>query len=199
HRNIALISIIGAVSFFAIIGSISFLSDHLRTDNALLFTAADVGMIISIGGFIGIFFSPIAGRFIDVCSPRLAALVGMSITIPSVVLTAFVQDFYLFLTLSAFNGIGGAFLWTGLLTTAVAEIPRMRGTTSSIFNSSRFSGYAISPILLGPVYSHFNYIGIALTCGALLIIASLLAYILPRKKCKELSEQPSVPAGDQRR
>ena len=193
HRNIILSSSIGAMGFLASIGSLSFLSLYLRSSSFAL-GPSEMGIIISMGGFVGIFFSPIAGRLTDICSPRLATILGICITAPAVLLTAFVGEYYQFLALSSLNGIGTSFMWTGLLTTAVGEVPRLRGTTSSIFNSSRFTGYAVSSILLWPIYSDFRYIGIAFACTGILLAGVLIALALPAKPCREKSEIP--PAAD---
>ncbi|MEM2839370.1 MAG: MFS transporter [Thermoplasmata archaeon] len=184
HRILIIVSIIGALGFFAGIGNISFLSDYLRTEPSLGFGAADVGLVISVSGFMGIFASPIAGKVTDRCSPRLSTMLGISIVIPSVFLTAFAGEFYQFLTLSIFTGLGMSFMWTGLLTQTVGEMPALRGTASSLFNGSRFSGYAISPILLTPIYLTASYFGIAMVCSAILAVAGLISILLPQKKCK---------------
>ena len=184
HRVLIVASMIGAMGFFAGIGNISFLSDYLRAAPSLQFGAADVGLVISMSGFTGIFVSPIAGRVTDRCSPRLSVLLGISITIPSVFLTAFASEFYQFLSLAVFTGIGTSFMWTGLLTQTVSEIPALKGTASSLFNGSRFSGYAISPILLTPIYLAASYFGIAMVCSIILIAAGLISMLLPRKCCK---------------
>lgn len=184
HRVLIITSMIGAMGFFAGIGNISFLSDYLRTAPSLQFGAADVGLVISMSGFTGIFVSPIAGRVTDRCSPRFSALLGIAITIPSVFLTAFAGEFYQFLSLAIATGFGTSFMWTGLLTQTVSEIPELRGTASSLFNGSRFSGYAISPILLTPIYLAASYFGIAMVCSAILLIAGLISMLLPRRRCK---------------
>jgi len=190
HRVLVLTSVIGAIGFFAGIGNISFLSDYLRTAPALQFGASDVGLVISMSGFMGIFVSPIAGRVTDRCSPRLSALLGISIATPSVFFTAFAGELYQFIALSVLTGIGTSFLWTGLLTQTVSEIPELRGTASSLFNGSRFSGYAISPILLTPVYLAGSYFGIAMVCSAILIVAGIISMSLPRRRCTEKSTIP---------
>jgi len=188
HRVLVMSSLIGAMGFFAGIGNISFLSDYLRTAQGLLFGASDVGLVISMGGFMGIFVSPVAGELTDRCSPRLSVLLGISIAAPAVFLTAFAGEFYQFIALSSLTGIGTSFMWTGLLTQIVSEMPELRGTASSLFNGSRFSGYAISPILLTPVYLSASYFGIAIVCSLILVIAGLLAQLLPRKHCDEESK-----------
>lgn len=185
HRVLIIASLIGAMGFFAGIGNISFLSDYLRTAPELQFGAADVGLVISMSGFAGIFASPIAGRVTDKCAPRFSVLLGIAIAAPSVFLTAFADAFYQFLILTVSTGIGTSFMWTGLLTQVVNELPTLRGTASSVFNGSRFSGFAISPILLTPIYLFANYFGIAMICSIILVFAGFISIMLPHRKCRK--------------
>jgi len=70
-----------------------------------------------------------------------------------------------------------------LLTISIEELPTLRGTSSSVFNSSRFSGYAIAPTLLAPVYAAFNFDGIAFACVTIAVVALILSRCLSGKAC----------------
>ncbi|HRR67433.1 MAG TPA: hypothetical protein P5063_07300, partial [Methanomassiliicoccales archaeon] len=77
-----------------------------------------------------------------------------------------------------------AFIWTALLTLAVEIVPGLKGTTSSIFNSARFFGYSLAPLLFAPIYSFLGFgtvllVGLGLTVSALLVVGMLAAQLGP--------------------
>jgi len=181
NRNLILASIIGALAFIATIGNISFLSATLS--DMFGYEPKDLGIILAISGIAGIFVSPWAGALTDRCSPRLSVIVGLAIAAPAIALLAFSTEFYHFITLIAIAGGGGTFIWAGLLTLTIEEIPALRGTCSSIFNSSRFSGYAVSVVLLGPIFLVFGFAGIAFASAMILVSALIMATFLTGKSC----------------
>lgn len=182
NRNLVLISVIGALAFFATIGNLSFLSDSLRYA-PFDYSSSEVGLLLTVAGLVGIFVSPIAGAFIDRFSTRLSTMIGLSIAAPMIALLALSSDYFVFMALLAVLGAAGTFIWAGLLTISIEELPSLRGTSSSVFNSSRFSGYAIAPTLLAPIYAVFNFDGIAITCMVIAVAALILSRCLSGKAC----------------
>jgi predicted MFS family arabinose efflux permease len=61
----------------------------------------------------------------------------------------------------------------------VAVPSRMKGTSSSVFNSARFLGFALSPIMLAPLYVSAGFDFVMVAC-ALMGVAGLLLAALPR-------------------
>jgi DHA1 family multidrug resistance protein-like MFS transporter len=170
-RNVALLSTIGFLVFFAFIGVISFVSDFL-TLPPLLMKEREVGIILASSGTAGIIASPFAGELVDRIGRRPTAIYGFLITGATLVMMNFAQSFSAFVLLLFIFGTGTAFIWSSLLTISVEILPQMRGTVSSVFSSARFFGYAFAPIVLIPIY---NATGIGIiyiigTCIALLSI-----------------------------
>jgi len=182
NRNIALISAVGALAFFASIGNLSFLSDTLR-EPPFVYSGLDVGVVLASSAMVGIIVSPFAGAISDRRSPRFATSLGIVIVAPAIALLALATEFYQFILLVAFAGGGGTLIWAGLLTVSIEEIPSLRGTSSSVFNSARFSGYAISPVLLAPIFSSFSFDGVAITSAIILVAALILTRCLAGKAC----------------
>jgi MFS family permease len=69
-------------------------------------------------------------------------------------------------------GTGTAFIWASLLTITVEIIPRLKGTVSSVFNSFRFFGYSLAPLVFAPIYS-FDGFGPVLLVGLVLSMVAL--------------------------
>lgn len=168
-KNVAILSVIGFVVFFAFIGVISFISDFL-TLPPLLMKERQVGIILASSGIAGIIASPFAGVFVDRVGRKQTAIYGFLISGGTLVLLNFAQSFYAFVLLLFLFGSGTAFIWASLLTISVEVIPEMRGTVSSVFNSARFFGYAFAPIILIPIYN-------ASSISAIYLIGTIIAIL----------------------
>jgi hypothetical protein len=79
-------------------------------------------------------------------------------------------------------GTGTAAAWTSLNTLAVQLSPSLRKPVTSVYNAIKFSGYALSPVLLSLLYVPFGLTGVQFGCLAAILTASLLAI-----KCKPSS------------
>ncbi|MEE9564390.1 MAG: MFS transporter [Candidatus Hydrothermarchaeaceae archaeon] len=172
-RNVALLSMVGFLVFFAFISVISFMSDFLSLP-PLLMKERQVGVILASSGIAGIIASPFAGAFVDRIGRKATATYGFLITVASLVLLTFAGDFYAFVLFLFLFGCGTAFIWSSLLTISVEIIPNMRGTVSSVFNSARFFGYAIAPTVLLPVYTSIGISVIYLVGTVIAIVCILL-------------------------
>lgn len=171
NRDVVLLSTIGFLVFFAFMGVISFISDFL-TLPPLLMKEHQVGIILASSGVAGIIASPFAGVFVDRIGRKPTAIYGFLITGAILVLLTFAESFYAFVLLLFLFGCGTACIWASLLTVSMEVIPDMRGTVSSVFNSTRFFGYALAPIILIPIYnvSTINVIYLIGTCIAILCV-----------------------------
>jgi MFS family permease len=172
NRNVLLLSTVGFLVFFAFIGVISFISDFL-TLPPLLMKERQVGIVLASSGIAGIIASPFAGVLVDRVGRKQTAVYGFLITGATLVLLNFAQDFYTFVLLLLLFGCGTAGIWASLLTMSTEILPDMRGTVSSVFNSARFFGYALAPIILIPIYNTSG-INVIYLIGTLIAILSIL-------------------------
>ncbi len=78
-------------------------------------------------------------------------------------------------------GTGSQILWASLFTLTVEFIPDIKGTVSSVFNSSRFLGYAISPLILGSVYLEQGYDAVLVITAITITVAIGLSILLRSK------------------
>jgi len=184
NRNVEYLMLCGFITFFSYIGAISFISAEL---SSLGFTDASIGVIISSAGIAGIISSPIAGRIADFLGRRAAAVIGYSI----VAITLFILSisdrniFELDIVLFFILGIGTAHIWSSLLTLSVEVIPEMRGTSTSLFNSARFFGYASAPLFLSPIFEKFGMSTVALVASLSAIFSGLVVVFLVRESKTE--------------
>ena len=166
NRNIALLSSAGFLAFFLQIGVMSFVSEHLDS-SALSLSSAEIGVVLGVSGFLGLIFAPLAGKLVDVRGARTCAAVGLILAVVSSFVLQFADQYSEFLAIMSITGVGSSFIWASLLTMVVRAYPVLKGTSSSIFNSARFTGYAMSTILLTPFYVSFGFAPTMMLCGLL--------------------------------
>jgi len=174
NRDVALLSGSGFLAFFAFGGVISFVSVYLASPSLDL-DASEIGVVISLSGLVGIFTSPLAGRSVDKIGPRCCVSVGFLVTAGMAIALSQAQSYTHFLLLLPVMGAGTGFIWSSLLTMLMRIGPSMKATSSSVFNSSRFTGYAVSPILLTPLYDIAGFGVVVVACGVLGMVALGLA------------------------
>jgi predicted MFS family arabinose efflux permease len=75
-------------------------------------------------------------------------------------------------------GTGTALIWASLLTMTVEIIPHLKGTVSSVFNSTRFFGYSLGPLVFGPLYALQGFDAVLLVGMALSLLCLPLVRIL---------------------
>jgi len=182
-RSVVALSAAGFMGFFSFMGVNSFLSDALSRP-PFNFQPSTIGIILSIGGGIGIFLSPISGYLTDRFGRGKIAYTGLSACIFSLFLMLVARDFVVLAISMALFGIGGNLFWLPLNALSVELKPEKRGAVSSIFNGIRFFGYASAPYLLTPIYegwgtvvlSGFQLV-IALSIGVALVNIPIIRYL----------------------
>ena len=160
--------------FIAYIGIMTFTADHMKTSLGL--PSDKIGTILSGTGFSGIIVSPIAGFLGDHLGRKKVFFGGCSIAILSVVMmvlspNAFTPYLICFLVL----GTGAATAWTSLNTMAVESSPSLRQPVTSVYNAIKFSGYALSPVILSFLYAPLHIRAVRLACICAIVIACFLA------------------------
>lgn len=166
----------GFLAFMAFAGMISFVSEYLDT-GPLSLTPEQIGIALSAGGVVGIFFAPFAGMLVDRKGARCCVAVGFLVSASAAFAMQFADSYDEFVALLVVSGVGGSFVWSSLLTMVVAVPPRMKGTSSSVFNSARFLGFALSPIVLAPLYLQVGFDPVMTVCASLGMAGLALAAI----------------------
>ena len=65
---------------------------------------------------------------------------------------------------SLYFGAGSSTAWTSLNTLAVEVVPDLRKPVASLYNSFKFTGYALSPPVLSLLYVPFSISGVRWGC-----------------------------------
>jgi len=160
--------------FVAYIGIMTFTADHLKTNVSL--SSDQIGALLSITGFSGIIASPIAGLMGDRLGRVRVFIAGTMISILCVALMALMEYSYgNYLVLFLSFGAGAATAWTSLNTMAVQISPSLRKPVTSVYNSIKFAGYAISPVILSTLYAPFQLKAVQWGCIGAIIISSYCA------------------------
>ncbi len=165
------LSVAGFCAFVGFIALIAFLPDHLT---ALGHTPLEVGAVLSVAGLVGIPASVMGGRAVSRIGRRpvaLAGFVGAALTEFCLTL-ALPYHLPLWAYAAAVGGVGlsVAMLWAATLTLSVEVDPQARGTTSSIFQFSRFLGFSLTPLLLQHPYQTQGL-------GAVLAVATGMLFV----------------------
>ena len=166
--------------FMAYIGVMTFTADYLKST---LHLASDrVGTVLSVTGFSGIIVSPLAGFVGDRIGRKKVFLIGTAIAILAIflmILTPFSFGRYLILFLLL--GIGAATAWTSLNTMAVQLSSSLRQPVTSVYNSIKFTGYALAPAVFALLYTPFKLNAVLMGCIIAVIFSSVLAIVHKRE------------------
>jgi len=147
YAGVRFISLAAFALLLGYIGLMTFVADYLKESFSL--RSDKLGLILSMTGFSGILTSPIAGFLGDRFGRTSVAVGGGVLMIIAVLGLAMVQYTYSkYLWLFFLFGVGSATTWTSLNTLAVELIPHLRKPVSSVYNSFKYFGYALSPLVL---------------------------------------------------
>ncbi|MGQ9581938.1 MAG: MFS transporter, partial [Thermoplasmatota archaeon] len=183
-RGIALASACGALGFIGYGGVLSLLSEHLSSPPFGL-SAAAIGSIISASGAAGILFSPLAGWSADRLGRARTSALGLALAGALMSTLGAARDQATLAALFFATGAAMAFGWAGLMTLALELRPEMRGTSSSLFNASRFLGYAAAPQLMAAPFLLSGMGAAFLLAASSLLAASALAASLGSRESGE--------------
>jgi len=188
-RSVIALSAAGFMGFFSFMGVNSFLSDALSRP-PFNFQPSTIGVILSVGGGVGIILSPISGYLTDRFGRGRIAYTGLAICIISLLIMLVARNFVVFIISMALFGIGGNLFWLPLNALSVELKPEKRGAVSSLFNSTRFFGYAVAPYLLTTIYEDW---GTAILSGFQLIITLSIAVALATVPVIKYLERQDLP------
>ncbi len=181
-KGVATLCLLGFLTFLCYMGAIGFLSDHLSIP-PLSFDERSIGLLVGMSGVAGMFAAPLGGRLVDAKGRTFTASIGFAVVGLAMGFLYFSSDWAQFAASLLVFGTGTAFIWASLLTITVEIIPRLKGTVSSVFNSSRFFGYSLAPLVFAPIYS-FDGFGLVLLVGLVLSLAALPAVYLLRSQLR---------------
>jgi len=160
--------------FIGYIGIMTFTADHLKSN--LNLPSDQIGAVLSVTGFSGIIVSPIAGFLGDRLGRRNVFLGGTVIALTAIALMACVTYSYsTYLVLFLVLGTGAATAWTSLNTMAVQISVSLRKPVTSVYNAIKFTGYALSPVILSVIYGPFHLRAVQFGCMGAVVISSFLA------------------------
>ncbi len=184
QKSVVLLSISGFLVFFSMIGVMSYIPD-LLSQGPYFMKDYEIGFIISMAGFAGILASPIAGVMVDRMGRIKTALFGSVIMLATLIFLILGDSLLRFSILFSLLGFGSATVWAPFQTLAVEMIPRARGSVSSLFNSSRFFGYALAPAVLSPFYLAFSINSIYSISASLMLVCFWLVYLIGKTRMIE--------------
>jgi len=174
YHNVRYLSFSAFSLFIGYIGLMTFVADYLKVTYSL--PSDKTGLILSMTGFFGILASPIAGVLGDRRGRIPIAYLGGGIMVAAVLGLAVIDySYWKYLVLFALFGIGSATAWTSLNTLAVEVVPDLRKPVASVYNCFKFSGYALSPVILSLLYIPFSIPAVRWACIASILISLLLA------------------------
>lgn len=177
RADVAFLATAGFLTFLAYTGALSFVSDRLSL-SPLYLSESQIGMLMTATGIAGMITSPIGGNLVDRIGREKTATIGyvlLSVALFSLFLSRSEVDYFVSLGLL---GGGVAIVWSSLLTLTVEVAPDTKGTVSSLFNSFRFFGYALAPVLFSPLYVAMGLGAIELVGILIVVVASLVVWMI---------------------
>ncbi len=175
-RSVIYLSLAGLLTFLCYGGTLSFISDSLSLA-PLSFSPEDIGTIMAGAGLAGMFIAPIGGAMVDRLGRLSAAAIGIAVMIAAFFFFTQADSFFSYLGSMAVLGAGSSIVWSSLLTLTVEVVPERKGTVSSIFNSARYFGYSMAPIVFAPIYVAFSIDAIHILGMAIAVMALAATYL----------------------
>ena len=184
NRKVLLIGFLGMILFFTRLSIYTFLSNIILYPPYNL--SSDLwGMYLFMAGLGGMIAGLLAGFLADYVGREKVASIGF-IMLNVVISLYLVIEWFSYLPLLLFLlGVFGSFSMTPLNTLAVEVNPKLRGTASSIYNSLRFIGYALAPVLPFPIYARYGISSIFMMNLFLALIGFILMVLALQKKEKK--------------
>jgi MFS family permease len=179
-RQLQLTCLGGFAAFFSYGAALTFVGNSMEGPPFLMSEAA-IGTAIALGGVAGILVSPAAGWMADRAGRGKASMVGFSLAVASYAGFALVSDSLSATMLFFVTGAAMAFTWAGLITLSVEVVPGARNTSSTLFNATRFTGYALSPFLLVFLYTSKGLAAVMAVASAMALVGLAAACALARR------------------
>jgi len=159
-------------------------------------TETQVGLVISLYGFIFAFAQPFAGAITDRAGKRKPfILVGLAMMMLATLGFMFAHQYVWILTLRCIQGLGVAMIIPSVLAliSGVTE-KRTRGNAMGVYSTFRMVGFATGPLLGGFLHVYFGFNAAFLVGAAFLTVAILLVQFT----VEDLDVQPIEEASSAR-
>ncbi|MEM0449481.1 MAG: MFS transporter [Methanomassiliicoccales archaeon] len=179
--SLLILAATGFTTFLCYIGTQSFLSATVSAP-PLLLSEENIGLILSSAGLAGIFSAPVGGKMVDKWGAVYTAILGYLIMFSAFLIMSFAGSMIDYILSLIILGSGTAIVWASLLSIAVSILNNLKGTSSSIFNSARFLGYAFAPIFFTPIYVNLGFDAVNLTSASLALMAIVMLWLAERIK-----------------
>jgi len=170
-KGMVTLSALGFLAYLCYMGSLGFLSDHLSLP-PLEMGEGTIGVLVGMSGVAGMVAAPLGGGLVDSKGRTFTAALGFAIVAVSMLLLYRSTGEITFAISLLVLGTGTAFIWASLLTITVEINCSIKGTVSSVFNSIRFMGYSLAPVVFSPIYSSSGFSAVLIS-GVLLSVASI--------------------------
>ena len=139
-------------------------------------TEAQVGLVISLYGFLFAFAQPFAGALTDRVGRRKPfILTGLALMTLATLGFMFAHRYVWIVVLRCLQGLGVAMIIPSVLAliSAVTE-KRTRGNAMGVYSTLRMIGFATGPLLAGALQVYFGYDAAFMAGAAFLVVAYLL-------------------------
>ncbi len=157
------------------LGGLSFLVAY-RTHDAFGLEPTARGLVLTLFGLAGIVAAATVGRAIDDVGPRRAVIVGAWCGGALIALVGTVGEIWVLAAAWALAGVAGQAVLVGVNTAVLGSGGANRGGAVSVVQSLRFTGQALAPALLTPLYAAAPWSAFVVPAAMLAIAAPLLLW-----------------------
>jgi len=172
YTDLRYVSIAAFFLFLGYFGLMTFVADHLKVSFSL--PSDRIGLILATTGFSGMVSSVIAGILGDRFGRKPISYAGMGIMVLTILGLQVVEYSYeKYILMFALFGTGSAATWASLNTLAVQAVPDLRKPSTSLYNSVKYTGYALAPLILSFLYIPFSISAVRWACIAFILLSIL--------------------------
>jgi len=155
NHGVLAASVAGFLLFFTFQGIQPVLADYLSLP-PLGVTQADIGIFLAVVGVVGIIFSALSGSVITRWGTRWTIIGGfLAMLIPQTLLLL-ADSYWSYLAMFTLFGSVQRIVLTAAQTLTLESTGSSRGSASSVFNFTRYLGFAIAPTVMSTVYLVFG-------------------------------------------
>ena len=151
NRGILTASVAGFLLFFTFQGIQPLLADYLSLP-PLGVTQAEIGIFLAVVGVVGIIFSALSGSVITRWGTRWTIIGGLLAMLIPQTLLLIVDSYFSYLILFTLFGSVQRIVLTAAQTLTLESTGSSRGSASSVFNFTRYLGFAIAPTVMSSLY-----------------------------------------------
>ncbi len=151
NRGVLAASVAGFLLFFTFQGIQPLLVDYLSLP-PLGATQADIGIFLAVVGVVGIIFSALSGSVITRWGTRWTIIGGLLAMLIPQTLLLIAGSYLSYLTTFTLLGSVQRIILTAAQTLTLESTGSSQGSASSVFNFTRYLGFAIAPTVMSTIY-----------------------------------------------